>query len=183
MIKSSEQLFADTPYIRRVSSLSPGQLHAIDEHLQVLLRSDSKQLRKTHYFQGRYENIYVNDLSGDGFDDLQQLIDESLGTCAQLLRVPVERLKIGFWFNLMEPEQVTTLHRHDDYDELISGVVYLKVPPDSGDLVLMTPGKEIVLPPICGNFIYFAPETPHRVTENCSNDRRLSIGMNIGLRD
>ena len=184
MHHSDHPVFSDTPYIRKVSSLSPAQLAAIDEQLQNCLQNNPEHLRKTHYFHGRYENLYVDASSvSSDFPDLQPLIDESLHFCAEMLGVGTEALKIGYWFNLMEPGQITTLHRHDDYDEVISGVVYLVAPDNSGDLVLVTGEGEISLPPIAGNFLSFSPATPHKVSENRSSSRRLSIGMNIGLRD
>jgi quercetin dioxygenase-like cupin family protein len=99
-----------------------------------------------------------------------------------MLDTTPDQLRIGYWFNRMQPGQITTLHRHDDFDELISGVVYLKVPDNSGDLVLVVDDQEIALQPVAGNFVYFSPETPHRVEENRSDSRRLAIGMNIGPR-
>ena len=107
---------------------------------------------------------------------------ESLSFCAELLDVNNEELSIGYWFNLMQPGHITTLHTHDNLNELISGVVYLTVPEDSGDLVLQTDNREINLTPITGNYIFFDPETPHLVTKNNSSRHRLSIGMNIGLK-
>ena len=89
-------------------------------------------------------------------------------------------LKIGYWFNLMQPGHITTLHRHDDFDELISGVIYLRVPENSGDLILEAGKKSVTLTPETGNYIFFDPATPHRVTQNLSEHYRLSIGMNIG---
>lgn len=61
---------------------------------------------------------------------------ESFSFCADILKVDTDKLKIGYWFNLMQPGDVTTLHRHDDLGELISGVIYLTVPENFGDLLL-----------------------------------------------
>ena len=172
-------LFKDAPYTRRISQLSPDQLHSIDRYLEQLLAEDAPQLRQTHYFHGRHENIYLEQHENA---DLRQLIEESLGYCAEMLKVTPQQLSISYWFNRMLPGHVTTLHRHDDFDELISGVVYLKVPENSGDLILQpADGEEIVLSPITGNYLYFDPTTPHAVSENRSDQHRLSIGMNIGL--
>jgi mannose-6-phosphate isomerase-like protein (cupin superfamily) len=180
-MKDSEQVFSSAPYLRRRSALDPQRLAAIDDWLQALLDEGSSSIRKTHYFHGRYENLYI-DTGGasSGNPDLDLLLKESLDFCADMLDTSSDQLRIGFWFNRMEPGQVTTLHRHDDFDELISGVVYLKVPEDSGDLVLVLKDQELKLTPVMGNFVYFSPETPHKVEPNRSNERRLAIGMNIG---
>ena len=172
--------FSISPYTRRISQLSTDQLSAIDQYLQILLEQDSPHLKHSHYFHGRHENIY---LQQHDQSDLNALLDESLAYGAEILQVPTKELGIGFWFNLMLPGHVTTLHRHDDFDELISGVVYLKVPENSGNLILQPKGEdEIILSPIAGNTIYFDPTTPHAVTQNKSDQHRLSIGMNIGLK-
>jgi hypothetical protein len=175
-----QNLFSDAPYTRRISQLTSDQLDNIDAYLQELLAKDSALLKQTHHFHGRFENIY---LAQHDHADLTQLMAESVGFCAEMLDVSSEELSISYWFNLMQPGDVTTLHRHDDFDELISGVVYLKVPENSGDLILQAKNQdEIILTPISGNYIYFDPKTPHAVGENQSDRHRLSIGMNLGLK-
>ena len=179
MVLSPEQIFKQTTYIRRITRLTENDLSNIDSYLQLLLREDSSQLTKTHFFHDRYENIYLENCD---HKDLNRLIDESLDFCAELLDVNKDELDIGYWFNLMAPGHVTTLHTHDNLNELISGVVYLTVPEDSGELVLKTGNSEINLKPVNGNYIFFDPETPHLVSKNNSLKYRLSIGMNIGLK-
>mgnify|MGYP002631099143 CR=1 FL=1 len=178
MTNNSAHIFSDTPYIRLFSQLSNDQLITIDNYLQKLLSQEDSSLRKTHYFHDRYENIYIE---SDQHELLEFLMSESRQHCAQMLKVETDKLRIGYWFNLMQPGHVTTLHRHDDMDELMSGVIYLVVPKHSGDLVIHHKNKPITLEPKVGNYIYFDPETPHEVTENLSDNYRLSIGMNIGL--
>lgn len=179
MVLSPEQIFHNSTYLRRFSRLSESDLSNIDSYLQSLLQEDSSQLRKTHFFHDRYENIYLENNENTKLD---WLMDESLQFCAELLNVNKDELDIGYWFNFMAPGHVTTLHTHDNLNELISGVVYLTVPEDSGNLVIRTTEQEICLPPVSGNYIFFDPETPHLVTKNNSSQHRLSIGMNIGLK-
>lgn len=180
-MKDPTQVFADSAYLRRTSRIDRQRLLAIDTWLQTLLDDGSPLLRQTHYFHGRYENLYIDGPDGTtGNGDLDELIAEGLDWSAQIFDTRPDQLRIGFWFNLMQPGQVTTLHRHDDFDEMLSGVVYLKVPEQSGDLVLVLDEREISLPPVMGDFVFFSPKTPHRVEQNRSNSRRLSIGMNIG---
>ncbi|MBT3205364.1 MAG: hypothetical protein HOM14_10155 [Gammaproteobacteria bacterium] len=179
MSSSPEHIFLESPYLRRITGLAESQLSSIDQYLQTLLQQDADILNKTHFFHDRYENIYLENCNNS---DLNDLMSESLGFCAELLEVNKDELDIGYWFNLMAPGHVTTLHTHDNLNELISGVVYLTVPDDSGDLVLQTGDQEISLTPVTGNYIFFNPETPHLVTKNNSPTHRLSIGMNIGLK-
>lgn len=176
----NSHIFSANPYIRKKSTLTPQQLHSIGAYLDDLLLKDSAQVRKTHYFHGRYENIYLEQYQ---HPDLELLMDESRQLCAQLLNVKFGALSLGFWFNLMGPGHITDWHTHDDMDELISGVVYLTVPDKSGDLILKTGDEKIILEPVAGNFIFFDPCIPHAVSENLSPFPRLSIGMNIGLTE
>jgi hypothetical protein len=138
---------------------------------------DTDHARKTHLFQGRYENIYLSESLIPGLDYVFKTI---LKRAAIHLGKSENELKLGFWFNEMQPGDRTTLHSHDDYDELLSAVYYVKVPPDSGHIVFHENDhiKEIL--PEEGLFILFSPELKHEVTENRSNETRLSLGINIG---
>ena len=83
----------------------------------------------------------------------------------------------------MPPGAITTAHRHDDDDDLLSGVYYVDVPENSGYLVLHQGTHQDVIQPEAGLFIFFAPDVVHEVTENLSHANRISIGMNFGSLD
>ncbi len=101
---------------------------------------------------------------------------------ADALGMEPSDLKLGWWFNLMQSNQRTLPHRHDDDDELLSAVYYVRVPPRSGNLVLHQAGTTTEVMPVEGNFIFFRPQALHEVTRNLSKHSRLSIGMNFGPR-
>lgn len=174
----STSLFESTPYLRRYSALTPDQLASIDQFLQQQLASNSADLHQTHFFHGRYENIYIN---RNRHPQLKALISEAHAVAAELLDIDSAELSVGFWFNYMPPGHVTTMHTHNDIDELLSGVIYVTVPDHSGNLVLKTEAEDIELVPVQGNYLFFDPTTPHAVTRNESSQSRLSIGMNFGL--
>ncbi len=176
----SPQLFAERCHYSRRSALRNGQLIEIDRQLEAWLDAGSDRLDTTHYFHGRYENLYLRQAPPPV---LQQLLDEATGLAAELLHMPPAALRAGWWFNRMLPGDITTLHTHDDGFELLSGVIYLRVPPNSGDLVLECPQGDLRVPAEAGVYRFFDPTTPHRVTRNRSSERRLSIGMNFGLMD
>jgi len=88
----------------------------------------------------------------------------------------------GFWLNEMEPGHVTLAHRHDEDDELLSGVYYIHVAENSGDLMLEQGGVTTRISPQAGMLVLFPPDVLHHVTENLSTETRLSIGMNFGVR-
>jgi len=138
---------------------------------------DEETTRKSHYFFGRYENIYIDT---DKIPALEQIIESALTFSAKILNCKENELKAGLWFNVMMPGEKTTLHRHDDYDELLSAVYYVQVPENSGTLHLKKDPVEIQVTPKQGMFVFFRPDMPHEVTENHSHECRISLGINIG---
>lgn len=138
---------------------------------------DTAQARKTHFFAGRYENIY---LARDSIPGLEVILNFALAEAARLLACPPPQLQLGFWFNLMRQGDVTLPHAHDDDDELLSATYYLQIPPEAGRLLLQLPDGVRTIEPIEGNFVFFHPRIVHEVTRHSHATPRISIGMNIG---
>ena len=132
-------------------------------------------VRRTHLFDGRYENIYIDN---SHIPELERLIDEAITHASKLINT--RQIQTGYWFNYMPPGSVTTAHSHDDYDELLSAVYYISAPPESGDLLIHSVKKTITIKPEAGMFVFFKPDIIHEVTENKSGSDRLSIGFNFG---
>lgn len=136
-------------------------------------------LRRSHFFGGRYENLYID---RERIPAIGQMLGQAEDYARRILQRPDEGLRCGFWLNDMGPGQATTEHDHDDYDELLSGVYYVHVPQNSGDLVI--PERRIhtrtLVTPQAGMFVFFSPAVVHSVSVNLSGERRLSIGMNFG---
>ena len=135
---------------------------------------------RTHLFHDRYENIYLNE---QHIPELAPLIAEATQLAEEILHL--ENLRAGYWFNYMPPGATTTLHTHDDDDELLSGVYYVHVPQDSGNLLIYddtdkSHPETIEIIPETGRFIFFGPDVRHEVSRNNSTEHRLSIGMNFG---
>jgi len=129
---------------------------------------------ESHLFNGRYENIYIKE---HAIRELQSILDHIKQEIASLLEIPEQQIKLGFWLNIMQPGEQTTLHCHDDFDEVISGVYYINVPENSGNLVLKT-DRHTEIKPAEGMMVLFSPALEHYVTENKSSQVRLSIGFN-----
>lgn len=140
--------------------------------------NDEDFKEKTHLFNGRYENIYleVNKIPG-----LEVIVNNALENAASILNIKPEKLAFGFWLNAMGAGDVTTAHTHDDDDELLSCVYYIKVPENSGDLIIIENNKKTIIKPEEGVFVFFSPDTLHEVSENKSGQSRLSIAFNFGL--
>ena len=136
-------------------------------------------LRRTQYFAGRYENIYVDK---ERMPSLQPVFQEALKAACGILQQEQIELLFGFWFNEMGPGDVTLPHNHDVDGELLSAVYYIRVPEDSGQLILYEGLGRTIITPEEGVFVFFPPYVMHEVSENRSKELRVSIGINFGIR-
>ena len=136
--------------------------------------------RRSHYFNGRYENLYI---AADALPGLHTLLARARDFAGEITGITPARLRLGFWFNAMCPGDVTLAHAHDDDDELLSAAYYLRVPAHSGDLLIHDGERCARITPQPGMFVFFAPQRLHEVTRNDSDQRRLSLGINFGLAD
>lgn len=142
----------------------------------ALLR-EQDLLKRSHFFGGRYENLYIDRQHIPG---IGQILKQAETYACGVLQKNEHQLRSGFWINDMGPNEVTTEHVHDDYDEMLSGVYYVKVPQNSGELVIIDQHSRTLVTPQTGMFVFFAPDVLHSVSKNHSNERRISIGMNFG---
>jgi len=134
-------------------------------------------LKRSHFFGGRYENLYID---RERIPAIGQVLKQAELYAQNLLQKTENQLRSGFWINDMGPNEVTTEHDHDEYDEMLSGVYYVKVPKDSGELVIVDKHSRTLVTPQAGMFVFFAPAVLHSVSKNLSGERRVSIGMNFG---
>jgi len=158
-------------HLRNFSETNKKLLNGLDQYI------NDESTRKSHEFFGRFENIYID---SSKIPELNKILNAVKEVAAEILKMPAADLKAGLWFNVMNPGDKTTLHKHDDDDELLSAVYYIKVADNSGTLIL---GKEPVITTVTpeeGMFAFFPPNIPHEVTENLSNESRVSLGINIG---
>lgn len=132
-------------------------------------------VRRSHFFHGRFENLYVD---RECIAEIETVLRAGMEYASEILGT--RDLRVGFWFNEMAPGQRTTLHSHDDDDELLSGVYYVAAPPCSGRLLIHVGGRPLVVVPEPGQFVFFPPALPHEVEVNKSEGQRLSLAMNFG---
>ena len=142
--------------------------------------SATDRIRQSHHFEGRFENIYIEEAD---IPDIATVLNVLKQQAGQLLGIPADTLKAGFWFNAMDAGHRTALHHHDENDELLSAVYYIRVPENSGDLVLHDAGKQVSIQPQEGKLVMFSPKVLHEVTANLGSGLRLSVGMNVGPAD
>ncbi len=148
-------------------------------YAQFIQMTPDDYSRQTHLVDGRYENIYLEE---NRLPVIEPLLGRALSEAAKILEVSAGDLQIGFWFNLMQPGHTTSLHSHDDDDELLSGVYYLQVPEASGDLILHTLAQVVTIVPVAGRMVFFSPRLLHEVTRHNGVGPRVSIAFNIGRR-
>lgn len=142
-----------------------------------LRHMDDEDIKRSHNFGDRYENIYI---SSDKIPEIETVLLQVIDSASEILNKPATELKAGLWFNAMGKGQVTTAHRHDDYDELLSAVYYVRIPENSGSLILSEHNIRAEVTPRDGMFMFFPPDMLHEVTVNNSEEMRLSLGINIG---
>jgi uncharacterized protein (TIGR02466 family) len=103
------------------------------------------------------------------------------------------------WFNVYKQNDYQEIHTHPM--QHFSLVYYVRVPPDSGSLVLTAPDDMFPLPPpdsdaaprVCehtfrinpndSDVVIFRANTPHRVIRNKTDQTRVSIAMNFRMEE
>ena len=90
------------------------------------------------------------------------------------------------WVNISSFGNYNALHNHGTHnilkgEEDLSGILYLKVPLNSGNLVFTTPfdiNSAQSYIPSEGNLLFFNKSLPHSVEPNLSQEDRISIAFN-----
>jgi len=94
----------------------------------------------------------------------------------------------SLWINVSSFSNYNTLHTHNScnltlQEEDLSGVLYLKVPSNSGALCFTNPydiNHYEKYNPVEGDLIFFNKSLPHMVEPNLSQEDRISIAFNYG---
>lgn len=167
--------------IRTLSPIYLVQVPDAEELNQRLLNEfwslyDHADTRRSHFFHGRFENLYIDRSRTPTVLPLIAAAEQA----AQLILCRPGPLRCGHWFNLMGPGHRTSLHTHEEDDELLSAVYYVTMPEHSGDLVLESSPFTIRLHPSPGMLACFPPHLPHAVERNESDQDRLSVAFNFG---
>jgi len=137
---------------------------------------DDPDTRRTHFVHGRFENLYP---PKEKLPEMAPLIREVERAAREILGTEAP-LRIGFWLNRMDPGHQTSLHTHEEDDELLSAVYYVTVPAHSGRLVFRDPPGTLFIDPEPGMLLLFPPDLPHEVEMHEGTHTRLSIAFNIG---
>jgi len=133
--------------------------------------------KRSHFFNGRFENIYIQQTY---IPEISPLLVAVTQAAQEILQI-TESLQCGFWFNLMRPGDQTSLHDHEENEELLSAVYYVSIAEQCGDLILGVPPLAVRIQPVVGMVAFFPPSLPHAVEVNTSGQNRLSIAFNFGM--
>jgi uncharacterized protein (TIGR02466 family) len=108
-------------------------------------------------------------------------------------------IDVTSWLQFNQPQSYFV--RHDHYGALVSGVMYLQVPENSGDIIFHNPLEtrrvtntfferikaeendynfnHVKHTPAVGEILLFESWLQHTVAQNLSTENRISIGFNI----
>lgn len=149
--------------------------------------------------RGGWQSNFIDDLP-----QVQPLI-EHINQRLEQLRNDIEFIDQAFlrvesmWININHPYSYNSNHIHPN--SYISGVYYVKVPENSGNLVLRHPSNLISIftpsdvikqfnllnsskwniEPKDGDLVMFPSWIEHEVTQNISGEDRISIAFNTGF--
>ena len=154
-------------------------------------KANAKYHTHTHFINNRWENIYLNPKNIPSIlpllSEFHSIAIEAFHTKLaphQTLIIPHQLLgyeKNEFWFNSALPGESTGAHNHNG-KAIISGVYYLQVPENCGNIVFLKGNKEkLEIPAKSGKVVFFPPELDHFVQENMSSETRISLSFNCYL--
>jgi hypothetical protein len=86
------------------------------------------------------------------------------------------------WGNVAPPFTQDYIHHHKTYDQSVSGVLYLNIPPNSGRIAFTNPlnlNRKQFYVPKEKSIIFFPSLLPHFVEINKSQENRISIAFNF----
>ena len=140
----------------------------------------------SHKINGRWENQYI---SIQYFPQLKKLLrsacSKGKAILEKFLMIPYKELGLPmdeFWFNIAAPGEFTGWHDHKERSEL-SGVYYLHVPDNSGDIYFRKKDDdetfEWEIKSQTGKLVLFDSNIEQSVPENKSKENRISIAFNL----
>jgi uncharacterized protein (TIGR02466 family) len=81
------------------------------------------------------------------------------------------------WFNINSTGNSNNWHHHGQHPFV--GVLYISVPPNSGDIEFEKDNEVFSYTPSAGEFVAFPGLLMHRVLENQSTENRISLAINF----
>ena len=172
-----------SPPLKKFYPDIPRGIH--DQIIRSFMLNENKTTY-SHKIKGRWENRYLETHYVPEVRVIFQTA-ESLAKDWTGQSVVVPHMGLGlpmdeFWFNLTKPGESTAWHDHKE-NAVISGVYYLQIPKDSGDIRFRKKEKEEWVEweekSGTGKMILFDSSLEHRVKENKSLKNRVSLAFNL----
>ncbi len=168
-----------------------------------LKEKDPKGLRRTN------RGGWHSDTSNSKFKELSKLLSEIV--CRKILNLDDDIFPGDIWANINPKDSFNMPHIHNA--AYFSGVYYVKVPENSGNLFFVNPFffRQLVMEekkrqdiifeldkftdrywsliraveyePKEGDVYFFMGNTPHAVSKNLNDDDRISISFNFNIDD
>jgi hypothetical protein len=108
----------------------------------------------------------ITDQKIDWVEDLRKLIEHTTNKTTQ-----------RFWFNINGPGHSNNWHQH--FSNSYAAVLYIDVPPNSGDIEFRENDNLTKISPKSGMLLVFPGILEHRVLTNLSNKLRISLATNL----
>jgi hypothetical protein len=171
-----------TRTIAPITALQHPDAEALNGSLAATFASldDADFSRRSHFIDGRFENLYLDRNRLPGLD---ALLAFATTAGAQRLGPGCPPLRCGFWLNAMPPGSSTSRHSHAENDELLSGVYYVTAPANSGDICFQDGPFGVRVTPSAGLLLLFPPDLLHWVEPHRGEGLRLSVAFNLGPRE
>ena len=180
----------------------PALVEELDEACRDLAREDraGRAWSRDHGYRGYTSYASLDDLPvrDPRFGDLVRVLNKHVARFAEACAFDLEGRKLkldSIWVNVLKPGGTHSGHLHPH--SVVSGTVYIAVPPGSGALKLEDPRLAMMMaaptraddaPEDLATFVYAEPEIGsvflweswlrHEVTPNAAKAERISISFN-----
>lgn len=146
---------------------------------------------QSRIFQNCFDNPYTEKL-------FVSILDVTYKVLEEVYKTNFKHSRLAYWYNINYKNSYNIQHTHPNC--LISGVFYLKVPKNSGNIVFVRPDSELAelhkidQEKVTNSYtngayfsqaeenklIIFPSYVPHYVEQNHSEEERISLSFNIG---
>ena len=202
VVNIEQQNWFSTPLWDLDCEVSLGEIRSLVKKIHKKDPEGAKLTNIGGWQSKAYPNVcskYENDYGiAKEMKPLIEFLNNVADACAKQIEIPNDLKLQNFWFNINKFKDHNTLHNHRG--SLISGVLYLITPEDSGaisfqrtdlDLDYYLPedlkkrnaftGTSFTISPKQGKILMFPSWFKHSVEPNNSRNKRISMSFNYGV--
>lgn len=121
----------------------------------------------------------------DQFEEFLPLTDLVKNTIKENLDKKISFNNRGIWGNISSTTHYNNIHNHSSTIALFSGVYYLQVFPDSGNIIFYDDLflNKVEYTPVIGDLLIFPSYLQHSVSPNNNSKDRISVAFNFEIQD